>query len=51
MSKDVLEVAYIHEEDGKPYKHKFEKSGTRLKTMPDGSIKIYNPQYKLWEDF
>ena len=50
LSNDTLELAYIHAEDGKSYKHDFEKSGTKIKTMPDGSIRIYNPNHKLWED-
>ena len=51
LSNDALELAYIHAEDGKSYKHDFEKSGTKIKLQPDGSVKIYNPKHPLWRDF
>lgn len=50
FGKQVLEVRYIHSEDGKAYKHPFTK-GTRMEALPDGSVRIFHPTKPSWKDF
>ena len=50
LQGDPLEIKYRHAEDGKYYVHTFGK-GDELRTMPDGSLRIANPDRSLWRDF
>jgi hypothetical protein len=40
MSRNVLAIAYIHEEDGEPYVHGFGDAPIKLKTGRDGTVTI-----------
>lgn len=45
----VLEVRYIHDDDGEPYKHEF-RPGVKMEALPDGSLRIYKPGSRVWSD-
>jgi hypothetical protein len=47
FGKNVHEVKYEHVTEG--YRvHKFERAGTCIYAMPDGSLRIANPKCRLW---
>lgn len=50
MSDSVLEVRYIHRDDGEPYKHTF-KRGVRMQANEDGTITMYHPTKRIHEEF
>jgi hypothetical protein len=54
MSQNVHDLAYVHEEDGKPYRHKFSR-GVDLVSMSRGEqryLALIRPDGRpLWEDF
>jgi hypothetical protein len=50
MSDSVIEVRYIHREDGEPYKHTF-KHGVRMQANEDGTITMYHPTKRIHEEF
>lgn len=50
MSDRVIELRYIHIEDGKAYKHEF-GLGVEMIALDNGSIMLYHPRKKLWGDY
>lgn len=51
MSTEVIEVRYIHAEDGKPYKHQFGPD-VCMEALEDGSVRIYGKHgQRMWGDF
>ncbi len=50
LSYHALELGYIHKKDGKAYKHEFEDVNTHVELLPDGSLRLFNPHVKLWDD-
>ncbi|KKM21394.1 hypothetical protein LCGC14_1635880 [marine sediment metagenome] len=49
-SRDVLQLDYIHEENGQPYTHEF-KPGVRMQSLEDGSVRLYHPRRRIWREF
>lgn len=49
FGKQVHKVFYEHVTEGNRV-HEFEKNGTKMEALPDGSIRIYNPKHRLWEE-
>jgi hypothetical protein len=45
----VEELKYRHVKRGARV-HTFAKRGTKLEALPDGSVRIFNPKSRLWED-
>jgi hypothetical protein len=51
IAKRVLEIRYIHIEDGQPYRHEF-APGVLCEVLPDGSARLYRPDGKpVWKNF
>lgn len=50
FAREVLELRYIHQEDGKAYKHTFDK-GVQAVALPDGSVRLVNPRKPIWGDY
>lgn len=50
MSREVTEIRYIHLEDGHAYKHSFKK-GVRMAIQEEGSVLLYHPTKRIWDDF
>ncbi len=52
LSKHVVDISYKHESDGKLYRHKFDPGLCSAETLPDGSIRLFNPRgVALWGEF
>lgn len=49
-SDRVLQLDYIHREDGQPYTHSFGR-GVRMQALEDGSVRLFHPRKPLWRDF
>ncbi len=49
-SRNVLQLDYVHDEDGQPYTHEF-KPGVRMQSLEDGSVRLYHPRRRIWRDF
>lgn len=50
FSHEVHSIAYVHDDDGEPYEHKFAK-GVTMAAASDGSIVLYRPDGRtVWED-
>jgi len=49
-SHRVYDLRYVHDDDGENYIHEF-KPGVRLQGLPDGSVRLFHPRRRLWEDF
>ena len=49
FGSQVEEVKYRHVKRGARV-HTFAKRGTKLEALPDGSVRIFNPKSRLWED-
>lgn len=51
FGKEVIEIRYVHAEDGRAYKHDF-GSDVRMAAMPDGSVRLYSTTgRRIWGDF
>lgn len=48
ISKDVHRIEYTHAETGVDHYHDFE-GNVRAIAQPDGSIRLFNPYYPIWE--
>lgn len=52
IGMSVYEIRYRHANDGKDYKHPFERDDVLMLGMPDGSLKIESASgKKLWQNF
>ena len=49
-SSRVYDLRYRHDSDGEDYVHDF-KPGVRMQGLPDGSVRLFHPSRRLWEDF
>jgi hypothetical protein len=49
-SSDVLQLDYVHGDNGQPYTHSF-KPGVRMQALEDGSVRLYHPRRKIWKEF
>lgn len=49
IGKEVDSIKYVHVRQG-PRVHEFERNGVRMECLPDGSIRIFHPTYRLWEE-
>lgn len=49
-STRVLQLDYIHDDDGQPYTHAF-RPGVRMQALEDGSVRLYHPNRPIWRDF
>lgn len=49
-SHRVYDLTYRHDDDGEPYIHAFRR-GVRLQGLEDGSVRMFHPSRRLWEDF
>ncbi len=51
LSRNAVEIQYIHGKNGKLYVHEF-KPGVVIEFLSDGSARLYRPDGKpLWKDF
>lgn len=50
IARQVLDITYIHADDGEPYIHEFE-GGVEAQALPDGSVLIGHPEKPVWRDF
>lgn len=48
--REVLEIRYIHQDDGKAYVHEFQK-GTKGVALADGSVRLVNPKVPIWGEY
>lgn len=49
IGKEVDRIYYVHVTEG-PRVHEFEHNGVKLEGLPDGSLRIFHPDLRLWED-
>lgn len=49
FGKQVLEVRYVHAEDKCRYIHKF-GNGVQMENLADGSVRLFHPKHRIWED-
>jgi hypothetical protein len=49
FGRQVEEVKYHHVTEG-PRVHTFTRKGTRMAALPDGSVRIFNPNAPVWEE-
>lgn len=49
-SDRVLELHYVHGDNGAPYKHHF-RPGVHMQALEDGSVRLYHPRRPIWRDF
>lgn len=49
-SHQVLQLDYVHDDNGQPYTHSF-KRGVRMQALEDGSVRLYHPRKPIWKDF
>lgn len=49
-SSRVLQLDYIHGDNGQPYTHSFRR-GVHMQGLEDGSVRVYHPRRRLWKDF
>jgi hypothetical protein len=51
VSKQVVEIRYVHVANGKAYKHPFNR-GVCAELLPDGSVRLYHANGKpLMQEF
>jgi hypothetical protein len=51
LSDRVIEIAYVHAQDGQEYQHDF-SPGVRMLLLRDGTVELRRPDGKpLWKDF
>jgi len=51
MSREVIQIAYRHADDGKLYRHEFAR-GVHMQALPDGSLHIHAAGNKrLWGEY
>ena len=46
----VVEIKYKHAQNGKYYRHTFDKKPSIL-LLPDGRVEIFHPTLRLWDEF
>lgn len=51
IGKRVLEIRYVHAEDGQNYRHPFTRKDVKMYGLKDGSILIRCAGARLFEDF
>lgn len=49
FGKDVDAIYYVHETEG-PRVHRFRLRGVQMEALRDGSIRIFHPTERIWED-
>lgn len=49
FAKQVEYIEYTHADDGQPYYHAFGK-GVKMEALPDGSLRIFHPNRRMWVD-
>jgi hypothetical protein len=52
IAAHVLAIEYEHADSArdKPYRHDFTASGIEMVGLPDGSLLIRHPRFRLWDD-
>jgi len=49
-SERVLQLDYIHSDNGQPYTHTF-RPGVQMQALEDGSVRLFHPRRKIWKEF
>lgn len=49
-SDRVLQLDYVHGDNGQPYTHTF-RPGVRMEALEDGGVRLYHPRRRIWRDF
>lgn len=49
-SSRVLQLDYVHGDNGYPYTHEFGPD-VHLEALEDGSVRLYHPSKRIWKDF
>jgi hypothetical protein len=51
LSDRVIEIAYVHAQDGQEYQHDFAR-GVRMLLLKDGTVALVRPDGRqLWDEF
>lgn len=49
-SHAVTRLEYVHDDDGEAYRHDF-RPGVVMEGLEDGSVRLYNPDRPIWQEF